>query len=170
MYLFCKEWVSAQLVKTKLEELSAALGFGGCEVFPKQIQILAERGDVGGWINMPYFNCNDTKRFAISHGNNLSPEQFLELAEKNLLDSKAIEKLTVEVNSELKEGPPCLQHLTQQGFPEGTRNNGLFNMAVYARKAFPDNWQAMVESFNIKFMDPPLKSTEVLEVIKSASK
>ena len=43
LYLFCKEWVSAQLVKTKLEELSAALGFGGCEVFPKQIQILAER-------------------------------------------------------------------------------------------------------------------------------
>jgi len=170
LYLFCKEWVSAQLVKTKLEELSAALGFGGCEVFPKQIKILAERGDVGGWINMPYFNSSDTKRFAISQGNNLSPEQFLELAEKNLLDSTAIEKLTVEVNSELKEGPPCLQHLTQQGFPEGTRNNGLFNMAVYARKAFPDNWQAKVESYNIKFMDPPLKSTEVLEVIKSASK
>ena len=169
LYLFCKDWVPAQIVKSKLEELSSTLGFGGCEVFPKQIQILAERGDVGGWINMPYFNCKDTKRYAIHSGNNLSPEQFLELAESKLLSLEEVKSLKIEVNSELKEGPPCLQILTQQGFPEGTRNNGLFNMAVYARKAFPVSWQAKVESYNIKFMDPPLKSTEVLEVIKAAS-
>ena len=170
LYLFCKEWIPASVMKLKLEELSSALGFGGCEVFPKQIQILAERGDVGGWINMPYFNATNTERYAILNENNLSPEQFLDLAEANLLSQKEVEKLKIEVNSELKEGPPCLQHLTQQGFPEGTRNNGLFNIAVYARKAFPDEWQAKVEDYNIKFMDPPLKSTEVLEVIKSASK
>ena len=80
LYLFCKEWIAASVMKLKLEELSSALGFGGCEVFPKQIQILAERGDVGGWINMPYFNATNTERYAILNENNLSPEQFLDLA------------------------------------------------------------------------------------------
>ena len=42
LYLFCKEWIPAQIMKEKLEELASSLGFGGCEVFPKQIQILAE--------------------------------------------------------------------------------------------------------------------------------
>ena len=171
LYLFCKEWIPAQIMKDKLEELASSLGFGGCEVFPKQVQILAERGDVGGWINMPYFNCRDTQRYAIDgEGNKLSPEQFLELAETRLITSPKITKIRVKVNPELVEGPPCLQVLTQQGFPEGTRNNGLFNLAVYARKAFPDDWKSKVEKFNIKFMDPPLTSIEVLNVIKSADK
>ena len=42
LYLFCKDWIPASVMKHKLEELSSTLGFGGCEVFPKQIQILAE--------------------------------------------------------------------------------------------------------------------------------
>lgn len=171
LYMFCEEFIPAQLMKTKLEELSAGLGFGGSEVFPKQVAILAERGDVGGWINMPYFNHTDTERYAVDkNGDKLSAEKFLELAQNSLLSQKDLEKLQVKINSEIEEGPPCLQFLTQQGFPEGTRNNGLFNLAVYSRKAFPDAWQAKTEEYNIKFMDPPLKSTEVLEVIKSAGK
>tara|TARA_R100000234_G_scaffold46829_1_gene27993 strand:- start:14798 stop:16303 length:1506 start_codon:yes stop_codon:yes gene_type:complete len=171
LYLFCREWVPAKLMKHKLEEISAALGFGGSEVFPKQIQILAERGDVGGWINMPYFNSDDSKRYAISgEGAKLKAVKFLDIAESLRLGLKELKSLKVKSNDSLNEAPPCLQYLTQQGFPEGTRNNGLFNMAVYARKAFPDNWQVKVEGYNIKFMDPPLISTEVLEVIKSANK
>tara|TARA_A100000172_G_scaffold81078_1_gene72833 strand:+ start:6820 stop:8328 length:1509 start_codon:yes stop_codon:yes gene_type:complete len=171
LYLFCSEWIPAKLMKNKLEELSSGLGFGGSEVFPKQIQILAERGDVGGWINMPYFNQSDSRRYAIDgDGKKLDALQFLDLAESLLQTKERLQKLKVKVNYELDEGPPCLQHLTEQGFPEGTRNNGLFNLAVYCRKAYPDNWQAQVETYNVKFMDPPLMATEVLDIIKSANK
>ena len=75
LYMFCKEFIPAQIMKTKLEELSAGLGFGGSEIFPKQVVILAERGDVGGWINMPYFNHLDTDRYAVDkNGDKLSAE------------------------------------------------------------------------------------------------
>jgi len=121
---------------------------------------------------MPYFKCHGpSQRYAIDkEGKKLSVEEFLTLAEGSLLTLEQAEELRVEVNYELEEGPPCLQVLTKQGFPEGTRNNGLFNLAVYSRKAFPDTWRAEVERYNIKFMDPPLTSTEVLSVIKSADR
>ena len=169
LYLFCEEWMPAKIMKNKLEEFSSILGFGGSEIFPKQIQILASRGDVGGWINMPYFDAKKTERYGLdSAGNKLSAEEFINVVKKYSFEE--IENFKIKTNSELKEGPPCLQVLTKQGFPEGTRNNGLFNLAVYARKAFPDTWRAEVERYNIKFMDPPLTSTEVLTVIKSADK
>ena len=171
LYLFCKEWINAEAMQLKLKELAAGLGFGDAEIFPKQTKILADRGDIGQWINMPYFNSRESLRYAIGKdGNALSPEEFLTYAEDLKVNLEELKKCHVQVNTELEEGPPCLQLLTKQGFPEGTRNNGLFNLAVYARKAFPDTWRNVVEQYNIKFMDPPLTSTEVLNVIKSANK
>ena len=41
-------------------EISAFLGYGGCEVFLKQEQLLVERGDVGNFINLPYFDSEQT--------------------------------------------------------------------------------------------------------------
>ena len=53
------------------------------------------------------------------------------------------------------------------GFPEGTRNNGLFDLGVFARKKFQDTWERKVEEFNFKFMKPPLGAQEVLTVIRA---
>jgi len=36
LYLFCKEPCPADLVQVKLAEWAAKLGYGGCEIFPKQ--------------------------------------------------------------------------------------------------------------------------------------
>ena len=47
LFLFLKDWEPAALVREYLMEMSIALGFSGCEIFPKQDKILAERGDVG---------------------------------------------------------------------------------------------------------------------------
>ena len=46
----------------------------------------------------------------------------------------------------------------------------LFNLAIYRQKANPDNWQDLLEDDNHKYMDPPLKSAEVQNVIKSIGK
>ena len=50
--------------RDKAAEINAALGHGRCEIFPKQEQVLVERGDVGNFINLPYFDAHKTLRFA----------------------------------------------------------------------------------------------------------
>ena len=161
LYLFLHEWTSALLVQTKLKEFAAMLGFGGSEIFPKQTEILADRGDIGQWINMPYFG--DERWF-----DGKSPKEFLKLIKK--VDIKDLDKLVEPVGDTFEDGPPCLQHLAGQGFPAGTRNNGLFNIAVYCRKSNPDNWEADVDKYNVECMAPPLPSSEVQGVIKSANR
>lgn len=164
LYLFASEPVDAALMQSKLKEIAAGLGFGGSEIFPKQTRILAERGDIGQWINMPYFGktrwCNEQP-----------PSAFLDTAENARLSEKQLDKLQIPlIVDDFEDGPPCLQFLATQGFPPGTRNDGLFNCAVYARKKNPDDWQSDLEVINVKLMDPPLSSTEVQAVVKSASR
>ena len=54
LFLFAKEFVPAILMQTKLKAMSEALGYGGSEIFPKQTEILVERGDTGNFLNLPY--------------------------------------------------------------------------------------------------------------------
>ena len=46
--------------------------------------------------------------------------------------ARIFSKIVVAVDKEvIANGPPCLQFLTSKGFPEGTRNNGLFNIGIF---------------------------------------
>ena len=67
LYLFLEDWEQASLVREILAEMSAALGFSGCEVFPKQDTIIEERGDLGNFINLPYFNADQTMRYCFDY-------------------------------------------------------------------------------------------------------
>ena len=52
-------------------------------------------------------------------------EEFFELYDKFVCDD--IGKILIQVeDNNMADGPPCLEILTDQGYPEGTRNNGLF--------------------------------------------
>src|SRR5690606_20099328 len=130
----------------KLREMAAALGFGGSEIFPKQTEVLLDRGDVGSWINMPYFNAEATTRHGVFiDGAVQTAEEFIEYANQNKVTNDALENISQTVappSSTVEHGPPCLQHLAMQGFPPGTRNVGLYNLGVYAKKRDPDNWEA----------------------------
>jgi hypothetical protein len=66
----------------------------------------------------------------------------------------------------LQNGPPCLQIICKEGISEGGRNNGLFNIGVYLRKAFPDSWQAEILKYNMEYLSPPLPLNEVNIVAK----
>ena len=172
LFMFTSEYVSAGLIQRKLHEIAAFLGYGNAEVFPKQTQILKERGDIGQWINMPYFDHNKTTRFAYrsEDGEKMGIKDFLAYAESKKIAPYQLENFQVPVQQELPQGPPCLQHLITQGFPDGTRNQGLFNLGVYAQKADPDKWQKLIEEFNQKYMQPPLSPREVLTTIGSLAK
>lgn len=171
LYLFTKDPISAVLMQRKLREFAAALGYGASEIFPKQTRLITERGDAGNWINMPYFGGSVTERYAIlGDGRKLSAEEFLDYAEKLVIAEKDLEKLGLRVAEELKDGPPCLEHLLAHGFQPGTRNDGLFNVGVFLRKMNPDSWQKDLEEYNMKYMSPPLSASEVISIAQSLNK
>ncbi|MEY2908820.1 MAG: Dinoroseobacter phage vB DshS-R5C, partial [Pseudomonadota bacterium] len=73
-------------------------------------------------------------------------------------------------SSPIVDGPPCLQSLCASKISEGGRNNGLFSIGVYLRKAFPDTWQDEVLNYNMAYIDPPLPLSEVNAVVKQLEK
>jgi hypothetical protein len=54
LFLFIDGPVAAAILIMVLRDLSAKLGVSGSEIFPKQTQIMAKRGDFGNWMCMPY--------------------------------------------------------------------------------------------------------------------
>lgn len=185
LFLFTSEPVPAAAMQVKLREMAAALGFGRSEIFPKQGQVLADKGDVGNWLNMPYFEGEKTHRYAMMSGRSrLNMAEFLSLVERCSVSAEEFSKLGVtppkisgkavqsktETTHPLYGGPPCLQTLAEQGVPEGTRNNGLYNFGVFVKKKFPDAWEAVLDQFNHDYMDPPLGSDEVRLVITTLKK
>ena len=76
LFLFLSEKVPASEVRDRLAEFASVLGWGNCEIFPKQEELLAERGDVGNFINLPYQNAKHTTRYALQrNGNSLELEK-----------------------------------------------------------------------------------------------
>ncbi len=167
-FLFVKEPVPAADMQDKLRTFAAVLGFGDAEIFPKQTEILAERGDIGQWINIPYFDAEQTQRYAYDlDGNQLSLDQFLDYAESKQMTPAEFAAFTITLLSDISDGPPCLQYLISQGFARGSRNDGLFNVALYLKKAYPDTWETVLDEYNVRYMDPPLSSAEVQNISKS---
>ena len=40
-------------------------------------------------------------------------------------------------------------------------SDGLFNIGVYLRKAYPDSWESEILTYNMEFLEPPLPLNEV---------
>lgn len=170
VHLFCfvHEPVPAIMMKDKLAAFAATLGFGDSEIFPKQSEILAERGDVGQWINMPYFNHTKTDRYGFKKTlGAMDAREFLKAIDKVWFLAKEFEAFTVHVLSDISDGPPCLQHLITKGFSAGSRNDGLFNVAVYLKKANPDDWKELVDDYNARYFHPTLSTGEVTQILRS---
>ena len=171
LVMFFKEPVPAREVQNKLNAIAAAIGYGRSEIFPKQSQVLVEKGDLGNWLNMPYFGSDKGTRYCLNEKGEAMPlALFLDKAEAGRLSEEDLDNIEISTSTDLEDGPPCLQALIDQGFPQGTRNNGLFALGVYCRKAFPDGWEDKLEEFNSKYMDPPLDSKEVQVIIKQIGK
>lgn len=175
VFLFMKEPVRADELIAKLKEIAVFLGFGGCEIFPKQTEILEDRGDLGNWLNMPYFNAEKGPRYAVtSDGRGISLNKFLEVAFKARLTEKQFHDITpgpLSDDPELKEAPPCLQYLAKVGVGDGSKNNALFAFGVLAKKMYPDDWQAKLNEWNQKFILPPKASPDDINgIIRSLKK
>ena len=166
LYIFFSEKVAASEARDRLAEFSSVLGWGNCEIFPKQEELLAERGDVGNFINLPYQNAKHTTRYALdSTGDALDLEAFLDLAENCRVSRKELSSINLGgASAVLPDGPPCLQKLTEFGIPEGGRNMTLLNVGVYYKKASPNDWKDLLEKHNQDYCSPPLPAREVVQV------
>lgn len=166
---FFSEPVQASLVRGRLTEFAMALGYGGLEVFPKQVR-LASLNDVGNWLNMPYFSGDNTTRYCVRQGKQLNMVEFLEYANEMAISASDLANIKINLSEYFEDGPPCLQVLATNGIPEGSRNNALFAIGVYCRMKYEDEWEHHLDVLNMEIMDPPLPSREVQMITRSLNK
>jgi hypothetical protein len=122
---------------------------------------------------MPAFGGDATTRYGVKpNGDAMTTLELLDAACAARVGPEFFSKpLTVGTDAvEFKDAPPCLACLVQVGFPEGSRNTGLYNLAVLLKKRYPDEWEKRLHEYNEQFMRPALSSTEVQTVIGSFKK
>ena len=174
VFLFTKEFIPASLMQGTLKKISKVLGYEGSEIFPKQTEILVERGDTGNFLNLPYYNETKGLRYAIDdQGSAASLESFYSMYDQYACTENQIREIKFEdkkIEEAFPAGPPCLNKLASTGFGEGSRNNALFNIAVYYKQAHPDSWEDKIVEANLKYMEPKLSNGEVQQLIKSVNR
>ena len=170
VYLFVSEPVRAKEMQVKLKEIAVFLGFGDCEIFPKQIQ-LNQKG-TGNFLNLPYNNPKYPTRYAFDdEGNSLELEEFINYYKEKVvsnLNMVVIEKnIDDQLKEDFKQAPPCLTTIAMQGFGEGSRNESMFQLGIYLRERFPKELEAKMDEYNTKYMKPPCNSQEMVKTIAS---
>ncbi len=172
VFLFTKEPTPARDFQRYLKNAASLLGEAGREIFPKQAEILVERGDTGNFLNLPYFGGDAGTRYAFNpDGSAASLDEFYALHAANVQEPGfAFPEPPKAPDSPIKDGPPCLQALCTQGIPEGGRNNALFNIGIYLKKAFPSGWEDQLIDHNFKYISPPLPNNEAQLILKQVGK
>lgn len=164
LYIFFKEAQPAKKVRQKLFEFACYILYPDSELFPKQDKIDSEK-DIGNWINMPYFDAENTTRYAIHKNKQLSLDEFYELVEKKTISTEELETFDIPLDTNFDDAPPCLQYIATAGVTT-LKDLTLYNFAVFFKKKFPDNWEDQLEDFNHKTVNPPAKSSTIQQVIK----
>lgn len=173
LYLFVDDFIEAAILREYLLEISIALGHSGCEMFPKQDKILADRGDVGNFINLPYQNAELTMRYCYKPDNTaMELTEFLDAIDEKRVKIAELEKLKFSSKREyFKDGPPCLQHIFADGPVSKERNTICMQIGCYTKKKHGDDWEPELERQNRQMFDPPLSASEMAgTVLKSCRK
>jgi hypothetical protein len=114
VFLFSLNYVSAGVMQDKLNQIRSVLGYGGSEVFPKQRE-LKSKDDTGNFLNLPYFNGDDTVRYAFDdEGEAASLEGFYKLYETKVVTADIVESLKIKrPETPYSDGPPCIELMAQ---------------------------------------------------------
>jgi len=173
LFLFTEEPITAEIMRNKLMELAGGLGYGSCEIFPKQVELNTTRGDIGSFLNLPYFDNSNTMRYAfLDDGSAATLDQFFDLYDEHKIKKEDFEKIKIKTKKKTSgfDGPPCLETLMNVGIDEGGRDNVLYHYSVYAKKKWPDDWENKISEFNNKYMNKPLSYRQVDKTIKQHQK
>ena len=166
LFCFLKQPTQAKIFREYLTEIAGALGYAKAEIFPKQDSILSERGDVGNFINLPYFKSQQTMRYAFDDkGKAMNLEQFLDVVEKKRTLVANLENINYGESREVfADGPPCLQNYVSVGKVDNNRNIFLSQCAPYCKAKYSDNWKNSLEEINQRHCAPPLPARELVSL------
>jgi hypothetical protein len=175
--LFLSDPVPAATIQSKLRDIASDLGFGGCEIFPKQTHVNLERGDLGNWLNMPYFGDPSTRYCIHPDQGPLTLQRFIAYANSQRVTPAELDKLTVEDITDtsrevvaFEDGPACFEKMLRQGKISENRNISLVNMGVYAKKKWPQNWEGPLMRMNGEYFNEPLPADEVVQITRNLKK
>jgi hypothetical protein len=154
-----------------LSRWAQILGWSDVEIFPKQSNLDTPLGEkdkpMGNWLNLPYFDVKATNRFCISGGKEASFEYFLELAEGGRY---RVEAEATAASDEYAQGPPCIQEMIRIRVDEGSRNNAVFQAAVFLKRARPETWKQSLAEFNALALTSPLGHKELRQIQGSVNR
>jgi len=171
IYIFFKTWVNVRAGIDLINKFITLLGIDllikrklnkVVEVFPKQYKL--NQGDVGSWINIPYYNAEDTKQFLIANNKRLSLDRaLLHIKEKRVSLNE-----TVNFIKELPfyDAPPCLQTLYFLNPLEKNsgRNDFLFSFGVYLKQKDENFFEQKLSDIN-NSMRFPIDTVELEKTI-----
>ncbi len=169
-YMFTSEPIPAVLVKKVLIKWAEDIGFGGSEIFPKQVS--TRDNNTGNWLNLAYYDARNTVRYSVEiEGKNakkLDVEQFIERAETCKLSKSMLRSFILSGH---EQAPPCIQELMIEGVSKGTRNEALYAFTIYLKKRFPaSSYRQEILAINQEVFDRPLPLSEANRSIQSASR
>lgn len=173
LWCFLSDPITATQAREVAHKFAQKLGLPeNVEIFPKQEAI--KKSDEGSWINLPY--CGDTRKCVGEDGyQSFTLQQFVEYANARIvhpsdLAFKKREAVEVEGSDDQTQAPPCIQRMSEDGVEEGRRNDAVTQYAIFARRAFPDDWQSRVKEWNDEHVTPRLKMDEVALIVDSVEK
>jgi len=164
IFLFLKDWTPIKEVRKILDEWNNTF-FLSKEVFP-----------MNKAVGMPYTKSSATTEYGYDEDNiALSPEKFLEYAEKKKVNLKEFKLDTnYEIEDQWSQYPPCVQNLINEKWSGDNRNNFLFNVLVLERKKNEtisvEELQAVAIQRNKEVFTRPLPTNEVMTLAKSIMK
>lgn len=171
LYLFGQEYLPAKLVIRLLNSWRDMLAMPNhVDIFPKQDSLITSGGEksLGNWINLCYFNKDETTRYAIDEsGARLSFELFISYAQSRRVTAVQLQEMA---HREHLEAPPCIQKMIHTGVESGSRNDSMYAVVVYLKRARPESFFDDAMALNQTMFDKPLGVVEAKKVIRSASR
>ena len=171
LYLFGQDYLPAKLVIRLLNSWRDMLQIKThVDIFPKQDSLVTSSGEksLGNWINLCYFDTANTVRYAVNErGEPQSFELFVQMAQSRRV---TVEQLQEMATREHLEAPPCIQKMIHTGVESGSRNDAMYNVVVYLKRARPETFFDDAMALNKTMFDKPLGPAEAKKVIRSASR
>lgn len=172
LYVFGADPVPAKVLRKAMSKWATTLGYPSAEIFPKQSELIRDSDgerQLGNWINLCYFNAEspDCNRYAVEGGRRITVDYFIELAESRRVTAATLVEKTSDGH---EEAPPCLQKIIAEGVGRGQRNEALYNVVVYLKKAFPETWKDRAFDLNARIFSEPLAHSEASKTITSAGR
>jgi hypothetical protein len=161
LYMFFKTFVSAKTAIDLMNKLVALLSIDTLikqesnkvvEVFPKQYKL--QKGRVGSWINLPYYDCSKTRACAIKNGKDLGIEEAILYIKEKITTVGDVENFIKDLP--FNDAPPCLQSLyfLNPLRENDGRNEFLFSFGVYLKKKDENFFEQALFEINNSLSNP----------------